>query len=214
MKPHYVVALLVVVALSAAGYALMAWQHATLPHDEAGHEEADTHETASPNAPASGTAVHGSVAGAPAGVAPAPTPGTDHAPASTPAPLDGVALALTVSSQRQEAAQPPLVTITLAPLDAPLSLKGWRLSDAIGRGGIADHVYYFGDLSLDAGQTLTIHSACGRDEGLTRFWCMNQPLSLLDAASKALYLVDPNGAVALTCTPDDPGQASMAYACH
>lgn len=214
MKAHHVVALLLIVALTAAGYALTVWQSSSLPHEEAAHEEAASPApaTGQPTAPAT----HSSVAGTPG--ATKPSQPTVTAPGSsathTATPLGNVTVALTVTSQRQEDNQPPVVTITLQPVNQVLPLKGWHLSDAIGRGGIIDHIYYFGDLALEAGQTLTIHSSCARDNGLTRYWCMGQPLSLLDAATKALFLVDPNGAVALTCTPQDATQTVMAYTCH
>ena len=125
----------------------------------------------------------------------------------------GTSVTFTVTATRQEDAKTPLVTIALEPSDEPLSLSGWRLADAIGAAGHADHVYYFGELTLDAGQTLTIHSACGRDQGLVRYWCLSQPLSLLDSANKALFFLDANGDLALTCTPAATDQDVMPYQC-
>lgn len=142
----------------------------------------------------------------------APQPGTAAAAVKTTT-VAGTSVTFTVTVTRQKDAKTPLVTIALSPSDKPLSLSGWRLADVIGVAGHADHVYYFGALTLDAGETLTVHSSCGRDDGLIRYWCLSQPLSLLDAANKELYFLNANGNRTLTCTPAASGQDAMPYQC-
>jgi len=125
-------------------------------------------------------------------------------------------ISLTVISERVEQSDAPLVTLQLQVSGEGLDLSGWRLGDDIGVAGHPDHLFYFGDLMLSPGDTLTIHSGCGRDAGLTLYWCLSQPLTLLDSARKDLYLLDQRGQAAVRCRPEASGgeqTLSIRYKC-
>jgi hypothetical protein len=127
---------------------------------------------------------------------------------------DELEVSLAVQTERLEDSSTPLVTIELKVMGNDLNLDGWRLGDSIGVAGHPDHLFYFGKIELADGDTLTIHSSCGRDEGLTMYWCLSQPLTMLDSGRKELFLLDSNDDVALTCRPaSDEQTSSMAYEC-
>lgn len=94
-----------------------------------------------------------------------------------------------------------------------LDLRGWRLGDAIGVAGLTDHLYYFGDVQLAAGDTLEVHSACGSDRDLSRYWCVSQSRTLANSMAKGIFFVDDKGEVAVSCTPVDAESAPIRYEC-
>lgn len=94
-----------------------------------------------------------------------------------------------------------------------LDLRGWRLGDAIGVAGLTDHLYYFGDVQVAAGDTLEVHSACGSDQDLSRYWCVSQSRTLANSMAKGIFFVDDKGEVAVSCTPVDAESAPIRYEC-
>jgi len=209
MKAHHVAGILFVVVLVGVGYALSVWTASTLPQEEAGSQGHATANDSTTSNATSAPSDHGAAmepvaaSGGPPAIEEAPVPA-----GAEPLPQGG--LAMTV--ERTDFPAGPSVTFKLQAVGQDLNLAGWRLADALGASGHADHQFYFGAVALSAGQTLTLHSACGRDQGLTMYWCLAHPVTIKDSQPQDLYLYDGKGG-SITCTPPAQVSPSMRYQC-
>lgn len=239
MKAHHYAAITVIVALIGIGYGLTVWMSATLGEEPQGAESGIQEVTApvigsqtAPTEQASEESVAEQVSSetleetastevAPPEAETTTTESSSDETAQTSTETQGGGASETTSSsseltpvaQQTDAADEVLITIEIKAVGQPLDLSGWRLSDALGVAGHTDHVYYFGDQTLPAGQTLTVYSSCGRDQDLTLYWCLSHPLPIINSEQKELLLHNAQGELALTCTIADSSRAQVRYEC-
>lgn len=238
MKAHYYVAITVIVVLIGIGYGLTVWMHATLEGEhpstaesgnlaatESSVQEVTTLVVSSPTAPTeqASSEIHGETGSAQ--VTPqAETTVTESSPnetaQTTPEIQNGEATGtassaseLTPVAEQTDGIDAVLITIEVKAVGQPIDLSGWRLSDSLGVAGHTDHVYYFGEQTLSAGQTLTVYSSCGRDQDLILYWCLSHPLTIVNSGQKELLLHNAQGELAATCTIADSSRAQVRYEC-
>lgn len=209
MKAHHIAGILFIVVLVGVGYALSVWTASTLPQEQAKSGEHAVAPPSTPSNAAAATPQHGATR-EPETASSGPPAIEETPPPAGAAPLPQGSLALMV--ERTDFPAGPSVTFKLQAVGQTLNLTGWRLADALGASGHADHQYYFGAVTLGAGQTLTLHSACGRDQGLTMYWCLAHPITIMDSQPQDLYFYDGKGG-SITCTPPADASPSMRYQC-
>lgn len=211
MKAHHVAGILFIVVLVGVGYALSVWTASTLPQEEAGSQE---HAAVNQPAPSNATSAAADPGATmePGATSSSGPPAIEEAPVPAGAePLPQGSLALTV--ERTDFPAGPSMTFKFQAVGQDVNLTGWRLADALGASGHADHQFYFGAVTLSAGQTLTLHSACGRDQGMTMYWCLAHPVTIMDSQPQDLYLYDGMGG-SIACTPPAQVSPSMRYQCN
>ncbi len=199
MKAHHVAAIALLVILTGAGYVITVWQQSTLPHEE---EHVDkTHDSESSTDHGNSTASNDHLGTT------SESPGTTSAPTTTITNTSSSEAAVALAEANIDmtvtvhASDPPSITIQFK-ASQDLNLDGWRIGDAIGVSGLTDHLYYFSDLQLTAGDTLTVSSTCGSDQALSRYWCLTNSRTLAESvASRGIFFVDSKGEVAISCTP-------------
>jgi len=241
MKTYHYVALLVVVALIGAGYVMTVWMHATLPKERVVETASNAVENSAPTAddtPRPSTEVAQAETGE---VVPAPEvdegpgvesgetapeysapPEVDTTEETNPAPSTPPVAAnaggqLTVETQQLEPGKmsESFVQITISATGHSIDLSGWSLSDNSDAASRTGNVYYFNDGQvLQAGQTLTLNSACGRDTSDTLYWCLAHPLAVLNAEQNGLFFHDAQGELAFSCEPKDQQGGALKYVCR
>jgi len=195
MKAHHVAAIALLVILTGAGYVITVWQQNTLPHGEETHDTGNTTDHANSQ---NGNDHNETASETPGSTS---TPTTTITNTSTTEAAEALAKANINMTVDIDESDPPIIRIEFTASE-DLNLDGWRIGDAIGVSGLTDHLYYFRDLQLTAGETLMVSSDCGSDQDLTRYWCLSNSRALAESVvSQGVFFVDNKGEVAVSCTP-------------
>lgn len=197
MKAHNVATIVLFVVLIVLGYLLTVWTASLTGEESPEHAGAQAVQTG----PATAEPEH----------SPAAEPAAPQALTPSPAaPAEAEGPTLTLVAERQGGR----LTLTLQVRGGTLALTGWRLSDAQGESGDGSHLLYFPrNQVLREGEPLVIHGGCGRNRAGELYWCLDQPLSLWEAAGTTLFLRDARGQLAFTCVPDERDELRIAFAC-
>jgi micrococcal nuclease len=82
---------------------------------------------------------------------------------------------------------------------AAIDLDGWEVADES-----SSHRYTFSDLRLEPGATVTVFSGCGRDDAVSRFWCVSGS-AVWNNSGDTVFLRDGNGNIVALLSYGDSG---------